>query len=68
MMSLSHEDVRVMARAVGLALPDTDIADVAARANALLQAVADVETAFKHRLDAYEPIPPVLPARPFDAV
>lgn len=63
-MTLSHDDIRVMARAVGLTLPDSDLADVAARTNALLQAVADVEAAFGDQFDAYEPIPPVLPLPP----
>jgi len=64
-MTLSHADIRVMARAVGLELPDSDIADVAARTNALLQAVTDVENAFGARLSEHEPIPPVYPTNPF---
>lgn len=63
-MTLSNDDIRVMARAVGLNLPDTDLADVAARTNALLQAVSDVEAAFGEQLDSHEPIPPVLPIPP----
>lgn len=67
-MSLTNEEIRVMARAVGLDLPEGDIADVAARTNALLQAIDDVNQVFGHLLDDHEPIPPVLPAQPFGAV
>ena len=64
-MTLSHDDIHVMARAVGLHLPETDVGDVAARVNALLAAVADLEQAFGGTLGDWEPIPPVLPAKPF---
>lgn len=67
-MSLSHDDVAIMARTVGLDLPDTDLADVCARVNALLAAVTDLETAFGATLDTHEPVPPVLPATPFGPV
>ncbi len=52
---------RAMAEAVGLPIPEEDLPEVAARLEALLADMAEVERQLGSRLDAVEPVPPVFP-------
>lgn len=64
-MKLTHEEVRVLARTVGLEIPDEDIANVTLRLSALFSAMQTIEAELGSAMDAVDPVPPVYPHEEF---
>lgn len=58
-MKLTTDDVRLLARTVGLAIPDEDIGNVAIRLSALFTAMEAVEADLGPMMDTVDPVPPV---------
>ncbi len=64
-MKFTREEVRVLAGAIGLDIPDEDIENVALRLSALFAAMQSVEAELGGAMDAVDPIPPVFPHEDF---
>ncbi len=64
-MKLSEDEVRSLSRTVGLAIPESDITDLAARINFFFLAVEELERDLGDDLYRHEPVPPVHPREPF---
>jgi len=64
-MKLTHEDVRTLAHAVRLDIPDEDIENVTLRLSALFDAMQAIEAELGAALDAVDPVPPVYPHEDF---
>jgi len=60
-MKLGPDDVRVLARAVRLDIPEPDLKGVALRLEGLLSAMEEIERELGSVMDAIEPLPPVYP-------
>ena len=65
-MDLTPEQIRGIARLVGLDIPEADIASVALRMSALLAEMAAIEGELGSLMDKVEPVPPVYPHEPAD--
>ncbi len=65
-MKLTTDEVRTLAAAVGLEIPDGDLTNVTIRVSALLSAMAAMERELGNAMDAVEPIPPVFPFEDFE--
>lgn len=61
-MELTREQVRTMAHAIGLEIPEPDLNNVALRLSAALTAMAEIERELGAEMDKVEPVPPVFPA------
>lgn len=64
-MKLTHGEVRMLARTVGLDIPDEDIEDVTLRVSALFAAMESIEGELGDAMDAVDPVPPVYPQEEF---
>lgn len=64
-MKLTHDEVRLLARTVGLAIPDEDLENVRIRLEALFAAMQGIEAELGGAMDAVEPVPPVFPHEDF---
>ncbi len=64
-MKLTRVQVRVMAAAVNLEIPDKDLDNVTIRVSALLSAMEHIEAELGKEMDAVEPLPPVFPREDF---
>ncbi len=64
-MELTIEQVRGMARAIGLEIPDADLTDVAIRLSGLLTVMEEIERDIGDRMDEVDPVPPVYPLDEF---
>lgn len=64
-MDLTREQVKVLAAAVGLEIPDHDLDNVTIRVAALLTAMEGIEADLGEEMDAVEPLPPVFPREDF---
>ena len=61
-MKLTREQVRTLAAAVDLAIPEEDLDNVTIRVSALLTEMEKIEAELGEAMDAVEPVPPVFPA------
>jgi hypothetical protein len=64
MPTFSPEDLRAMARAVKLEIPDADIGIVRMRLETLLAEMDVIESALGAEMDRLDPVPPVYPHEP----
>ena len=60
-MDLTPQQVREIARLVGLEIPDADIKGIALRLSGLLTEMQAIEKELGPLMDKTEPIPPVFP-------
>ncbi len=61
-MELARGQIRNMAHAIGLEIPEADLNNVALRLSAALTAMAEIERELGAEMDQVEPLPPVFPA------
>jgi len=64
-MTLTRDQVKVLAAAVNLEIPDQDLDNVTIRVSALLSAMEHIEAELGKEMDAVEPLPPVFPREDF---
>jgi hypothetical protein len=64
-MQLTTQQLREMARAVSLDIPQADVENVRLRLSALLTAMEEIERELGGEMDRTEPIPPVYPHEEF---
>ncbi len=64
-MELTIEQVRGMARAIGLEIPQEDLTSVAIRLSGLLTVMEEIERDIGDRMDETDPVPPVYPREEF---
>lgn len=64
-MSLTRDQVRVLAAAVDLEIPEKDLDNVTIRVAALLSAMERIEAELGEQMDSVEPLPPVFPREDF---
>ena len=63
-MELTPQQVREIARLVGLDIPDADIGGITLRLSSLLTEMQAIENELGALMDKTEPIPPVFPRDP----
>ena len=64
-MKLTRDEVRVLAAAVDLKIPDGDLDNVTIRVSALLSAMDQIEAEMGEEMNAVDPLPPVFPREDF---
>ena len=64
-MQLTTQQLREMARAVSLDIPEADIENVRLRLSTLLTAMEEIERELGAEMDRTEPVPPVYPHEQF---
>lgn len=64
-MQLTIQQVREMARAMSLDIPEADVENVRLRLSTLLSAMEEIERELGKEMDRTEPIPPVYPHEEF---
>ncbi len=64
-MKLTRDQIRVLAAAVGLDIPEADLDNVSIRVSALLESMEQIESELGEEMDAVEPVPPVFPREDF---
>ncbi len=64
-MQLTKQQVREMARAVNLEIPEADLENVRLRLSTLLAAMEEIEHELGAEMEKTEPIPPVYPHEEF---
>jgi hypothetical protein len=64
-MTLTRDQVKVLAAAVNLEIPEPDLDNVTIRVAALLSAMENIEAELGQEMDAVEPLPPVFPREDF---
>jgi len=64
-MKLSRDQVKVLAAAVDLQIPERDLDNVTIRVSALLSAMENIEAELGEAMNAVEPLPPVFPREDF---
>ncbi len=64
-MELTTEQVREMARVIGLDIPEADLTSVAIRLSGLLTVMEEIERDIGVRMDEVDPVPPVYPREEF---
>lgn len=64
-MELTTEQVREMARAIGLDIPDADLTSIAIRLSGLLTVMEEIERDIGAAMDEVDPVPPVYPREEF---
>lgn len=57
--------LREMARAIHLDIPESDIENIRLRLSTLLAAMEEIERELGAEMDRTEPVPPVYPREPF---
>ena len=60
-MELTREQVRAMAKAISLDIPEDDLGNVLLRLSAGLTAMEGIERELGAAMDKMEPVPPVFP-------
>ena len=60
-MELTREQVRAMADAIRLEIPEADLNNVVLRLSAALTAMEGIERELDPEMDKVEPVPPVYP-------
>jgi len=64
-MTLTRDQVKVLAAAVNLEIPEQDLDNVTIRVAALLSAMENIEAELGQEMDTVEPLPPVFPREDF---
>ena len=64
-MKPTREDVRLLARAVDLEIPEEDLDNVTLRLAAVYEAMARIEAELGEQMDGVDPVPPVYPHEDF---
>ena len=64
-MKLTRDQVKLLAAAVDLDIPDKDLDNVTIRVSALLSAVEQIEAELGEEMNSIEPVPPVFPREDF---
>lgn len=64
-MSFTRDQVKALAAAVNLEIPDEDLDNVTIRVASLLSAMEKIETELGEEINAVEPLPPVFPREDF---
>jgi len=64
-MNLSRDQVKALATAVDLQIPEKDLDNVTIRVSALLSAMENIEAELGEAMNAVEPLPPVFPREDF---
>jgi len=64
-MKLTRDQVKLLAAAVDLDIPDKDLDNVTIRVSALLSAVEQIEAELGEEMNSVEPVPPVFPREDF---
>ena len=64
-MNLSWDQVKALATAVDLQIPEKDLDNVTIRVSALLSAMENIEAELGEAMNAVEPLPPVFPREDF---
>ncbi len=62
---LTEDDVRSMAKAIELNIPESDLPAVALRLSSFLEVIADIDAQLGDEMDNVDPIPPVFPREDF---
>lgn len=62
---LTPQQLREMARALSLEIPDSDLENVRLRLSTLLAAMQEIERELGKEMDRTDPVPPVYPREPF---
>lgn len=60
-MELTREQIRAMADAIGLEIPEADLNNVMLRLSTVLTAMEQIERELGAEMDKTEPVPPVYP-------
>ena len=64
-MSLTRDQVKLLAATVGLEIPDKDLDNVTIRLVSLLSAMEQIEAELGEEMNSVEPLPPVFPREDF---
>ena len=64
-MKLTRDQVKVLAAAVDLEIPEKDLNNVTIRVSALLSAMENIEAELGEAMNSVEPLPPVFPREDF---
>ena len=64
-MTLSREQVKLLAAVVDLEIPEHDLDNVTIRISSLLTAMEGIEAELGEQMNAVEPLPPVFPLEDF---
>jgi Asp-tRNA(Asn)/Glu-tRNA(Gln) amidotransferase C subunit len=64
-MELSKDDVRNLAKAISLDIPESDLNTVALRLSSLIELMEQIERDLGDEMDKTDPIPPVYPREEF---
>ena len=64
-MKLTREQVRALAVAVDLEIPEKDLDNVTIRVASLMTALESIEAELGEQMNAVEPLPPVFPREDF---
>ena len=64
-MKLTRDQVKALATAVDLQIPEKDLDNVTIRVSALLSAMENIEAELGEAMNAVEPLPPVFPREDF---
>jgi hypothetical protein len=64
-MKVTRDQVKLLAAAVGLEIPDGDLDNVTIRVGALLSAMDEIEAELGEEMNRVEPVPPVFPREDF---
>lgn len=64
-MSLTRDQVKALAAAVNLEIPDKDLDNVTIRVASLLSAMEKIEAELGEEMNSVEPLPPVFPREDF---
>ncbi len=64
-MKLTRDQVKLLAAAVDLRIPDEDLDNVTIRVSALLSAMDQIEVELSEEMNRVEPVPPVFPREDF---
>lgn len=64
-MKLTRDQVKLLAAAVDLGIPDEDLDNVTIRVSALLSAMDQIEAELGEEMNQVEPVPPVFPREDF---
>ena len=64
-MKLTRDQVKALAAAVDLEIPEKDLDNVTIRVASLLSAMEGIEAELGEQMNAVEPLPPVFPREEF---
>ena len=64
-MKLTRDQVKLLAGAVGLEIPEEDLENVTIRIGSLLAEMESIEAELGAEMDKVEPLPPVFPREDF---